>query len=230
MLKTINILQSKKATTRGKFGKYSLPLAISVLVIFHGVGFWGLMFSDDPTYFQNLTPLNLLLTSALLFFFHRAWSFTFLLFALVVFSIGFLSEVIGIHTGLLFGNYSYGSALGYKVWDVPLLIGLNWLMLVYITGHISNYTSLPMLFKAILGSGLMVLLDFFIEPVAMQFDFWSWSQDIIPVSNYIGWFIIALLLQVYFQKAAFKKHNLLAPYVYIIQLLFFVGIYTMLQT
>jgi uncharacterized membrane protein len=186
------------------------------------------VFSGEPAYFQNLTPLNLLLTNALLFAFHRSWNRGFILFAVLTFAVGFFSEVVGIHTGLLFGDYTYGQALGTKVWEVPLLIGLNWLMLVYSTGHLSNYTSWPWWGKAVLGTLLMLLLDFFIEPVAMQFDFWSWHGGSIPVSNFIGWFAVAFILQLYFQRDHFKQHNLLAPYIYVVQLIFFVGIYVTL--
>ena len=211
-----------------RYKKYALPLALAVLVIFHGVGLWGLLLSGDPAYFQQLTPMNLLLTNALLFGFHRHWNGDFVLFAAVVFTVGFLSEVIGVHTGLLFGDYSYGAALGAKLWEVPLLIGLNWLMLVYTTGHISNYIGLHWVAKALVGAGLMVLLDYFIEPVAMQYDFWSWSGNHIPASNFIGWFGVALLLQLYFQRANIFKHNKLAPYVYLVQLLFFICLFSML--
>ena len=211
-----------------KYRKYALPSAVAVLVIFHAVGLWGLLLSSDPAYFQQLTPMNLLLTNALLFSFHRHWNVAFVLFAVVVFVTGFLSEVVGVHTGLLFGDYSYGAALGLKLWEVPLLIGLNWLMLVYTTGHISNYLKLHWLAKSLLGALLMVLLDFFIEPVAMQFDFWSWQGNYIPVSNFIGWFAVAFLLQLYFQKARFFKNNELAPYVYLVQLVFFVLLYIIL--
>lgn len=211
-----------------KYKKHALPLAVVVLVIFHAVGLWGLLFSGEPVYFQRLTPMNLLLTNALLFSFHRRWNVAFLLFAAVVFLVGFFSEIIGIHTGLLFGNYSYGAALGLKLWEVPLLIGLNWLMLVYITGHISNYTGLHWAAKAFVGALLMVLLDFFIEPVAVRYDFWSWQNGHIPFSNYIGWFAVALLLHLYFQKGNFFKRNGLAPYVYAVQFLFFICLYSML--
>lgn len=211
-----------------KYKKYALLVAIAVLVIFHGVGLWGLLFSGDPTYFQQLTPLNLLLTNVLLFSFHRNWSAAFLRFAAIVFAVGFVAEAIGIHTGLLFGNYSYGAALGLKLWEVPLLIGLNWLMLVYATGHISNYTRLPWLLKALLGAMLMVLLDFFIEPVAMRYDFWQWNGGHIPASNYIGWFGVAFLLQLYFQKSGLAG-NKLAPYVYLVQLIFFVCLFSAIR-
>ncbi|WP_266203563.1 carotenoid biosynthesis protein [Pontibacter kalidii] len=216
------------APVAAKYKKYALPLAVAILVIFHAVGFWGLMFSGRPEYFQNLTPMNLLLTNTLLFAFHRCWNAAFILFAVVVWAVGFFSEVLGVHTGLLFGEYAYGAALGVKVWEVPLLIGLNWLMLVYSTGHISNYARLPWWAKAIVGTLLMLLLDFFIEPVAMRFDFWDWQGGQIPLSNFAGWFLVALGLQVYFQRASIYKKNRLAPFVYLVQLLFFVGIFGLL--
>lgn len=211
-----------------KYGKYAFPAAVGILIIFHAVGFWGMLFSGRAEYFQRLTPMNLILTNTLLFAFHRRWNTSFLLFAGIVFAVGYLSEVLGVHTGLLFGEYAYGAALGLKVWDVPLLIGLNWLMLVYTTGHISNLIKLPWFIKALLGAGLMVLLDVFIEPVAIQFDFWSWHGNHIPLSNFIGWFFVALVLQAYFQHAAIYKYNRLAPIVYLVQLSFFIGIYSLL--
>ncbi|ARS36986.1 carotenoid biosynthesis protein [Pontibacter actiniarum] len=216
------------APTARKYGRYALPLAVAILVIFHAVGFWGMLFSGRPEYFQRLTPMNLLLTNALLFAFHRRWNAAFILFAVVVFATGFFAEVLGVHTGLLFGSYAYGEALGAKVWEVPLLIGLNWLMLVYTTGHISNYTSLPWPVKAVFGAVLMVVLDYFMEPVATVLDFWSWQGGHIPLSNFLGWFGVALVLHVYFQRAPVYKQNPLAPYVYLVQLLFFVSIFCLL--
>ncbi|WP_439880786.1 carotenoid biosynthesis protein [Pontibacter sp. MBLB2868] len=207
-----------------RLGKYALPLAVAILVIFHAVGFWGMLYSGRPEYFQRLTPMNLLLTNAILFAFHRRWNAAFVLFAGVVFAVGFFSEVLGVHTGLLFGNYSYGVALGIKVWEVPLLIGLNWLMLTYVTGIISSRLRLAWYAKALVAALLMVLLDYFIEPVATQFDFWSWQGGHIPITNYLGWLIVATFLQLYFQKAAFPKKNAMAPYVYLVQLLFFLFI------
>ncbi|WP_018476306.1 carotenoid biosynthesis protein [Pontibacter roseus] len=211
-----------------KLRPYAFPVALAVLVIFHAVGFWGLLFSGESEYFQSLTPLNLLLTYALLFSFHKRWDGTFVLFALVVAAAGFMAEVVGIHTGLLFGDYVYGEALGAKLWDVPLLIGLNWLMLVYTTGHIANFTSLHWLPKAFLAALLMVGLDFFIEPVAMRFDFWDWSGSHIPLSNYLGWLGLSFLLQVYFQKVDIYKRNRLAPFVFLVQLVFFIALYLFL--
>lgn len=203
-------------------------VALLVIVIFHAVGFWGLQFSGRPMYFQELTPINLLLTNALLFSLHRHWNVPFMVFAVTTVIIGFLAEVLGIHTGLLFGDYNYGAALGLKLWDVPLLIGLNWLLLVYTTGTIVDRLSQNLLIKAAAGAGLMVLYDFFMEPVAMQYDFWSWQNDQIPLSNYLGWLGLAFVLQLFFHRTGTWKQNPLAPWVYIVQLLFFIGLYLFL--
>ncbi|MBC5775685.1 carotenoid biosynthesis protein [Pontibacter sp. KCTC 32443] len=200
-------------------------VALAVLIIFHAVGFWGLLFSGRPMYFQELTPLNLLLTNMLLFSLHRNWNAHFILFATVIAVTGFLAEVIGVHTGLLFGQYRYGAALGIKLWEVPLLIGLNWLMLTYSTGTIAAKFNVNPWAKALISSALMVLLDFFLEPVAMHFDFWNWQGNVIPFSNYIGWLLLAFLMQLYFHFTAIYKHNRLAPVVYLVQLLFFLGLY-----
>ncbi|MER2999052.1 carotenoid biosynthesis protein [Pontibacter populi] len=226
MIKTIedSMTTMSEKTTRA----IGFWVCLAVLVIFHIVGFWGLMFSGRPMYFQELTPLNLMLTNVLLFSLHRTWNNTFLVFAAVVTIAGFMAEVLGVHTGLLFGQYTYGEALGTKLWDVPLLIGLNWLMLIYSTGTIVNKLKANLLVKTLAGAVLMVVLDFFMEPVAMQFDFWDWQGDMIPLSNYAGWFGLAFLLQLYFQATDVNKQNALAPYVYLVQLLFFIGLYSML--
>ncbi|MEJ8758325.1 carotenoid biosynthesis protein [Pontibacter sp. H259] len=206
----------------------SFWVSLAILVIFHAVGFWGLQFSGRPMYFQELTPLNLILTNILLFSLHRHWNMQFILFAVVVMLAGFFAEVIGVHTGLLFGNYQYGEALGLKLWEVPLLIGVNWLLLVYSTGTIAASLQTKKWVKALVGTALMVLLDYFMEPVAMHYDFWHWQNNEVPLTNYIGWFGLAFLLQLYFHLTAVYKQNPIAPIVYLVQFLFFISLYLLL--
>jgi uncharacterized membrane protein len=224
MTKTSDLIV--RAAKKGRPAKAAW--AIGVLAIFYAVGFYGLGFSAYRPWFQVLVPFNLLLTNAVLFFFHRGFGRAFWAFAAVVAGGGFLAEVLGVHTGLLFGTYTYGQALGLQLWQVPLIIGLNWLMLVYTTGHLSDLLPLPWLARALLAAGLMVALDFFIEPVAVAFDFWSWQGGHIPLSNFAGWFGVSFLMQLYYQRANIRKGNPVAPSVYLLQLLFFAGLYASL--
>jgi len=170
--------------------------------------------------FISLTPLNLLLTSGMLLFFHKDWSPSFLLFMVAAMLIGFFAEVAGVATGLIFGEYSYGATLGWKLWDVPLVIGLNWFLLAYVCCSILiRFTSRSL--ATVGGAFLMVLLDFFIEPVAIAYDFWSWEAVSVPIQNYVAWFLIALFPCALFNYLPFNKENGFAPYVFLAQFLFF---------
>lgn len=201
-----------------------VAIAVFVLVVFHAVGFYGLAFSANPAWFRELSALNLLLTNFLLFSFHKTWNFQFALFVVVVLLVGFFSEVIGVHTGLLFGDYAYGQSLGAKLWEIPLIIALNWLLLVYSTGILVQKLPGHWLLKAFVAATLMVLLDMLIEPLAAVLDYWTWADYRIPVSNYLGWLGIAFVLHLLFQKAQFQKRNALVPFVLGVQFLFFIGL------
>ena len=51
---------------------------------------------------------------------------------LLIFLIGMFSEFIGVNYGVIFGEYIYGNNLGFKLFGVPFLIGLNWVILTVI--------------------------------------------------------------------------------------------------
>ncbi|WP_048922146.1 carotenoid biosynthesis protein [Rufibacter radiotolerans] len=216
----ISALSAPASSFRARY----LPWAVGVLFLFYCVGFWGMGFSAYEDWFKALVPFNLLLTNTLLFLFHRGWTRSFWLFAFTAWWVGMAFEWVGVHTGLMFGEYVYGPTLGLKLWEVPVLIGVNWLMLVYASGHVVQKVASHWLVKSVLGAAHMVLLDYFIEPVAVRFDFWSWHAEAIPFSNFIGWFLVALLLQVYFHRSSFLKDNPMAPWVFLVQLLFFAGL------
>ena len=167
---------------------YKQWILLAIIVIFHTVGFFGLQ-SANRAFFLSLSPLNLVLSFTCLLLSYSRLTYRLLLAILVVGIAGFLAEFIGVHTHLLFGNYHYGNNLGYKLAGIPLLIAVNWVMLSLsaIAVVVSLKTSL--LVKALLSATLMTLLDFFIEPVAISSDFWLWANGIIPIYNYVCWWL-----------------------------------------
>ncbi|WP_041779223.1 carotenoid biosynthesis protein [Belliella baltica] len=192
-----------------------------VITIFHLVGILGMTVPALRPYFQVLTPFHLLLCTGLLFVFHKGWNTAFYLFVILSFGIGYGSEVLGVHTGFPFGNYRYGPVLGFQLFEVPLLIGVNWLLLVYLSGEIFHKKIKNDFIAASLGALVMVLLDVLIEPVAVKLDFWSWENDLIPLSNFIGWFGIAFIIQLIYRKLSFDKSNVLSLYLLINLAIFF---------
>jgi putative membrane protein len=203
-----------------------LFLIILVLVIIHLAGIIGLH-TPYKDLFLMMTPVNLLVCAGLLFFQHREFNAQFLIFMALTFLSGFLIEVAGVRSGIIFGEYTYGGTLGLKLLEVPLIIGLNWLLLIYSAGVITNQLKTNRILKSLAGAGLLVILDLEMEPVAVKYDFWSWAGNVIPLQNYFAWFIVSFLLLLVFHSFNFIKENPLAKPLYIIQLIFFVLLCTL---
>ncbi len=197
-----------------------LLIAKIVIVAIYLVGIIGLSLPEYRSLFLKLTPAQLLLSLCLILAFHKGWSDAFPIFASVAFWIGFGAEVIGIHTGYLFGDYVYGPTLGPKLWEVPIIIGVNWFILAYCTGVV--FSKIPNdYYAAFLGATAMTAVDYVIEPVAVALDMWYWKFEVIPPQNYLGWFGVAFIIHLIFRKANFEKSNPLAPFLLIAMILFF---------
>jgi len=108
-----------------------------ILLWVYAVGLAGMLLPFSRALFITITPLNLLF--AALFLFYGRWpARRVLITGLAVFAASFLVEAVGVNTGKIFGSYSYGSALGPRLWNTPVIIGLNWFVLIYCTNVISR--------------------------------------------------------------------------------------------
>ena len=198
--------------------------AFKLLLAMHIAGAIGLAIPETRAYFQILTPFNLLATAAIVFHFEAEKSVAYIGLLIISFLGGFGIEVAGVHTGVIFGEYAYGPTLGFKLWEVPLAIGLNWAVLIYCTGLFSDQFKVAKPIRALIGAALMVGLDFLIEPVAIQLDFWNWATESIPLQNYIAWFFVSLVLQAIYQALPFSKNNPLAIKLLYIEVMFFLAL------
>ena len=144
-----------------------------------------------------------------------------LLFLFIAFCIGFSAEVIGVKTGILFGDYSYGTNLGYKFSGVPIVIGLLWGVLA--VGSASFVAQFPILKKQapFVAALLMLGVDYIMEPVAIASGFWSWNGAAVPLWNYICWFGIAWILQIILKRGMFLESNKVFNLVFLLIILFF---------
>jgi putative membrane protein len=196
-----------------------------IIILFHLVGLYGFLTPAFELLFIKLVPYHLLLMLGLMVLTVNDRSMDLFKFAVGVYLAGFLIEVIGVNTGQIFGDYTYGSALGIKLWATPLLIGVNWLVLVYCTGVFLETFNLKSkwLFSA-LGAGILLGIDFLIEPVAIRFDYWSWFEGIIPIQNYLGWYIFSYGLFLFFSGLNFNKKNKAAVVLLFAQLGFFLAL------
>ncbi len=228
----INLSQVKSLVTV-RYRKATF-IVVSLMYI---VGTLGLIFPFTQPYFKLASAFNLWVSLVLLLLFHKEYNRSFVFTVIGIFLAGFLIEVIGVHTEVIFGKYWYGQTLGTKILEVPLVIGANWLLLIYCSGTITqkfceifkkylfkNSWFDNVYLKTVFASFLMVCLDYLIEPVAIHLDFWHWQNEQIPTQNFQAWFLIALLLNYIFLRGRFIKSNPLAILLFFLQFTFFISI------
>ena len=192
-----------------------------LLFLFYFVGVLCIGMGLKPDLVE-LSWFNLVATGLIVFLNRTEKGSKFLLFSGVVFLAGLLVEIIGVATGFPFGSYYYGNSLGWKIWEVPLVLGLNWWILVYGSIHLAKVITKHRLIQIILAPALMLGLDTLIEPLCETLDFWYWKNSVIPFENYVSWYIISIvLIGLYFSIYKASKINYMAVVAFVIQVLFF---------
>ena len=202
-------------------------ISVLLLVIFYGVGLTNVLLGNGES-IMRLSYMNLIISSVILFINHKIWYSDFAVKIIIVGVLGYFIEVTGVKTGMLFGEYTYGESLGFKVLDVPLIMAVNWMILCYLSLSFGVRLFKNNILSVAFAGGLMTLLDVFIEPVAIKYDFWMWFQNgvaspaEIPLQNYLMWFIFAVALNFILVSDMRRASNKVWPYLLAIMTVFFV--------
>ena len=206
--------------------RLKFKISIILLLAFYVSGIIGILTNNKTIDFLSLTPLNLIVNGLLFFINHeKGTKKQWVVFIFVAF-FGFFIEVVGVNTGLIFGNYSYQTTLGWKLFETPLIIGVNWMLLTGAAVFSVESKIKSKIVIALFSAFLLLALDILIEPVAMQYDFWTWDQNIVPLKNYVAWFGISFFLCYLLTYFKGESKNNLAPYLLILQFVFF-GIFNL---
>ncbi len=200
-----------------------------VVVIWYLVGIAGFLIQPLRPLFQMLTPFGMLMAAVLLLYFHepkniKAW----LIFAGIALA-GFFAELIGVNTQQLFGHYEYGNSLGLKLWNTPLIIGINWLVLIYCISAIFRPIRDNWYFPLV-GAAAMVAFDWIMEPVAMATGMWNWIGQEIPLKNYTDWFLISGFLFLMIRILKLEINNRIASQLFVMQFAFFLLLNLLIRT
>ncbi len=178
-----------------------------------------------PTFFLPFTPYTLLLTVCVFLIYQLPVKTNYFLVFFTLAVLSFIVEVIGVKTGSIFGTYFYGSTLGYKLFGVPLIISLNWVMIVALAVLSSSLVFKNKFAIVFFAASLTTLSDLLIEQVAGQLDFWHFSNNRAGIHNYIGWFVISLFFSWVLYGQVISGNKKVALLLLILQLFFFGIIY-----
>ena len=201
-------------------GNTSSKISVFIIWLFHLCGMVGISYGNKE-FFLAFTPINLFISFVLLFVNQKQLESKELKSAFLIFFIGMISEILGVNYGLIFGDYVYLDNLGFKIFGVPVLIGVNWIILTFITGSLSSFIFKNKYVSILMGAILMIGLDLLIEPVAPLLGFWIFDLQKVPLQNYLGWFVIGMITQALFQFKIAEKELTFSTHLLIINAIFF---------
>jgi putative membrane protein len=123
---------------------------------------------------------------------------------------GYLVEVLGVQSGVPFGSYSYSGALGARWFGVPPVVGLAWTMLAWPAAIAARRLVRGRGARVLVGAWALASADLFLDPQQVAAGHWAWrfpSPHLpgvagVPLTNYLGWFAVALVLSAAVQALA----------------------------
>ncbi len=222
-----------------KLDKYSI-YTVYILMFFGGL--WQIL-GLFQEFNQMFAGLLLILLSSFIFFISNQYHNLLnkenklinrnLYFFIFIVAAGFIIEFIGVKTGYIFGVYYYGDVLKPQISDVPIAIGFAWhSTLMASAGLIQkfskiNHRMISNKAKAVIVGLLMMYFDILLEPAAVALNYWSWQNSIVPIQNYIAWFVIGYLFAFVGYKTDILNNSLpkFVFHSYFAQIIYFVMIY-----
>ena len=203
------ILNSQFLISKIAFALYLLALPIYCLLRLAGESEWQRVLTFA-------IPCLLCLTGFTHAVEHQGWRRALFLFGSGA-VISLSAEALGSSTGFLFGSYSYTEKLGYKLFGlVPWLIPIAWCSMLYPAWHVAKGVGqeawgvkrvrstlhalrlTPYALRITTAALAITAWDLSLDPRMVQDGYWVWQQGGpyfgIPISNYVGWFVTALVI------------------------------------
>jgi bisanhydrobacterioruberin hydratase len=168
--------------------------------LFFGIAYFAIRFPRSPGAGSYVSTLLIALPSFVALFRYlgprRA-----ALSLLALSAFGYTIEAVGVVTGLPYGSFYYGDALGGRLLGlVPYLLPISYAPLVIgaVAASWKDGSGPVHRFFFILRSALLlVLIDLVLDPGAALLGFWIWPEGGsyygVPLSNYAGWLLSGAL-------------------------------------
>lgn len=200
--------------------KYRAFLIAAIFI----VGIIGHLISSISYLMIVMTPLILFIVGVLVIYTDSGQNPGILIRVFIIFISTLILEIIGIKTGLVFGEYSYTEVLGPAVLGTPLVIGLNWTVLILGANGIGRKIVKNHYLSSFFAAIILVLFDYIMEPVAIKLNYWQWQDSIIPLQNYAAWFVISFGFSFFISKVERQTDFLLASFTFMSELIFFLSL------
>ena len=173
-----------------------LIVSFFIILFFGGILTELGFIKNPPSWPPNIF---MLLGSLIILIFSEKKLFILLLIAGVL---GFIYELIGVKSGLLFGNYHYTDVFNIKLFSIPIVMISAWIIILNFT--LSFIENIQKKYFILVGAITMVVVDLLIDPVAVHgLNIWEWDNSGkyygIPSHNFLGWFLLSITILIPFQ-------------------------------
>ncbi|GAC1644381.1 MAG: carotenoid biosynthesis protein [Ktedonobacteraceae bacterium] len=134
---------------------------------------------------------------------------------LIVITLSYVVEAVGVGTGFPFGPYRYTDVLFPKLpGNVPMAVMFAWVLIVFgAYGWAHAEKQRIGIAGVLLGAALATLLDLEIEPVAAHLEhYWEWLSPGhinyygVPLANFAAWFVVAFVLLLLVNRVLFRVY------------------------
>lgn len=183
---------------------------VEMVGLYSGLSLWSI----------SMIPLYFLFNAVVLIFYEKYIFSSLWIYLTVTLIFLFIIELINANIHFPFGRFQFGDTLGPPLLGVPLILPVFWMTLIYSCIHFLKTIRFGNEMRALLGATFLTLADFFLEMVAVKFNFWKWNANVVSWGNYICWFIISYAFIYLFFRFQFRSRNSLGVIVFIILLIF----------
>ncbi len=123
-------------------------------------------------------------------------------------------ETFAIFTGLPYGGFQYSDRLGFKLFGItPWTIFFAWSPLILAAFVIAKSLSSRRFLRIVLIPVLLVIFDLVLDPGAVYFGFWEFTEKGwyygVPWTNFAGWLISGLLGAILIEYLVYRIRPLL---------------------
>ena len=129
---------------------------------------------------------------------------------------GLLVETVALASGVPFGSYEYGDALGPTLAGVPLVIPLAWAWMAWPSWLVAAHLVRRRSARVAVAGVALATWDLFLDPQMVEQGYWTWLDPdptlpgvpAVPLTNYLGWLATAIVLMGVFGVAAGPRSSI----------------------
>jgi uncharacterized membrane protein len=116
--------------------------------------------------------------------------------------LGLGAEVVGVHTGVPFGDYRYLGGIGPSLLGVPVVVALAWATMAYPAWLVAGRVAGGVGARIVVGAVALAAWDVFLDPQMVWAGHWRWADPSphlpgvtdVPLTNFAGWLAVSLAL------------------------------------